>query len=262
MRYPENGVRAVRDLRVLPIAADRLLVIACDSLGGIGEKPHDAYRADAATCGHFAMRVPLLEVIASGATPVLAIDTLSVEAEPTGRRITAAMRELLAEVGLTDPAALTGSTEENVPTVQTGIGVTVLGFAHPDHFRPGRAQAGDTILLVGLPLSAPTHHLYPGHPGQVSLAEVRRIGEMPQVHDILPVGSRGVGYELKELAASAGLTAVLEPEITVDLAASGGPASCVLVACDDADGAVQETVRAMRRDLPVSVVARLVEPAV
>lgn len=249
--------RTVRDLTVLPVAADRVLVVACDSIGGIGDKPHDAYPADPATCGHFALRVPLLELLAAGARPALAVDTLSVEREPTGDAIIAAMRELLADVGLTDPATLTGSTEENVSVVQTGIGVTVIGFAHPDELRAGRARAGDSAILVGLPLSAPTHRLYPGHPGQVSVAEVAAVARLSGVHDMLPVGSRGVAAEAHDLAASAGLAATLDPGTPVDLHHSGGPASCVLLAGPDA---LVAPLRALRDDLPVHVIGRFTGP--
>lgn len=252
------AARTVRDLTVLPVAPDRVLVVACDSVGGIGDKPHDAYPADPATCGHFALRVPLLEVLAAGASPALAVDTLSVELEPTGRAVIGAMRELLAEVGLTDPAALTGSTEENVSVVQTGIGATVLGFAHPDELRPGRGRAGDAAILVGLPISAPDDEVYPGHPGQVSVAEVVAMTRLPDVHDMLPVGSRGVAAEVRDLAASAGLAATVDTGTPVDLAHSGGPASCVLVAGPET---LLPALRALRDDLPVHVVGRLAAPA-
>ncbi len=232
------------------------MVVACDSLGAIGDKPHDVYRTDPATCGHFALRVPLLEILAAGARPVLVVNTLSVEMEPTGRAIIAAMRELLTDVGLTDPEALTGSTEENVPVAQTGVGVTVIGLAHPDDLRPGEARPGDSAILLGLPLSAPEDKIYQGHPGQVSVAEVLATGRLTGVHDMLPVGSRGVAAELHDLAASAGLDVELNADTPVDLRRSGGPASCVLVAGPET---LVASLKALRASLPVQVVGRFVE---
>ncbi|MDQ7992185.1 MAG: AIR synthase related protein, partial [Propionicimonas sp.] len=115
-------VRRVRDLLLL----DGDLVVVTDSVGGIGPKPADTVPADAATAAHFALRVPLLEVLCAGARPIAVVDALCVELSPTGEAMIAEIRRLAGEAGV-PPAAITGSTEENVATVATGVGVTVLG---------------------------------------------------------------------------------------------------------------------------------------
>lgn len=253
-----GAARRVRDLTVLPVSAELVLVVACDSVGGIGPKEADTYPVPAGHTAHFAARVPLLELLAVGAEPVLVVDTLCVERDPTGLEMIAAVRALAAAVGLDDPAAVTGSTEENVATRATGIGVTVIGTAHPDRLRPGRSLPGDVVACLGLPLSAPTHHLHPGHPGQVAVAELRAALAVEGVRDALPVGSRGVAAEAHDLAASAGLHVRLDPACGVDLQHSGGPASCVLVSCP---ATTAEHLRGLlRADLPVTVVGVLRRP--
>jgi len=224
---PVLPVRRVRDLTVMELDDERLLVIACDSVGSIGPKPADRYPAEARTAAHFAARVPLVEVLAAGARPEVLVDTLSVELDPTGAEMIAEFRAIAAELGL-GPERVTGSTEDNVPSDATGIGVTVIASATRDALRPGTARPGDRVLCIGRPTSAPHDRIEIGDPRMVSLSLLARLVALPGVGDALPVGSRGVGYELGVLAESNGL-AFLPVDHDLDLARSGGPASCVLV---------------------------------
>lgn len=248
-------IRRIRDLGVFDVG-DTSIVVACDSSGGIGPKDADTYDAPGAVVAHFAVRVAVLELLAAGATPILVVDALSVEARPTGSDMIAAALTLIAEVGL-GPEALLGSTEDNVPTRATGIGVTAVGVARRDTLRCGSSEAGDLVVCVGLPLSAPAHDVYPGQPEMVSLSELERVRSLEGVHDILPVGSHGVRYELEQLATSAGLAFEVAAGCSVDLECSGGPATSVLASCTTAAAAAVRTIRA---DLPVEVVAALRPP--
>lgn len=243
-------IRRVRDLTIL----DEDLVVATDSIGGIGPKPADTVHADAATVAHFALRVPLLEVICAGATPVLVIDDLCVELEPTGRQMIAEIRRLAVAAGL-PPEAVTGSTEDNVETRATGVGVTVLGRLEPAAVsRPGGGRPGDLVMCAGLPISAPRDDVYIGHPDQVSVAAVVVAVASGLVHDALPVGSKGLDWEVPQLAASAGLGVTWLPS-PVSGSDSGGPSSCVLFSVPWESA---EELRALLAPAPVHVVARLV----
>ncbi len=246
-------VRRVRDLRIFDIG-DRSVVVACDSSGGIGPKPADVHAASAADVAHFAMRVALVELLAAGAAPVLAVDALCVERDPTGEEMIAAARALLAELGLDPERALVGSTEDNVRTTSTGVGVTAIGVAPLGALYPGTSTAGDLAVCLGLPRSAPAFEVAPDLPEIVTLDEVRRARELDGVHDMLPVGSRGVRDELSDLAAEAGLRPVVADGCAVDLDCSGGPATCVLASCEPA---AFDALRALRPELPVNVVGRL-----
>ena len=244
-------IRRIRDLTIL----DDDLVVATDSTGGIGPKPADTVSADAATVAHFALRVPLLEVLCAGATPVLVIDDLCVELEPTGLQMIAEIHRLAGAAGL-PPDAVTGSTEDNVATTATGVGGTVLGRLDPSApSRPGGGRPGDVVLCAGLPISAPRDHVYIGHPDQVSVAAVVVAVASGLVHDALPVGSKGLEWEVPQLAASAGLGFTWYPS-PVSVSDSGGPSSCVLLSAPPE--AVGE-LRAILDPAPVHVVARLTD---
>ena len=232
--HPTSAVRRVRDLLYLDPGGPGL-VIACDSLGGIGPKPSDSYACPGAVSAHFAARVPLLEVLCAGARPIALVDALCVEADPTGTEMIDAIRMLAAEAGIPSEA-VTGSTEENVPTVATGIGVTVIGVRLPGLPSPGAARPGDVVLCAGLPLSAPDQEVTPGHPDIVAMGDLTRVLASGLVHDALPVGSRGIGYEGDQLAATAGLAfrAAAGPN-GPDPTASAGPSTCVLLGCASAE---------------------------
>ena len=243
-----DAVRRIRDLLIL----DGTLVIAADSIGGIGPKPADTIPSDARTVAHFALRVPLLEVLCAGARPIAVIDNLCVELDPTGAPMIEEIRRLAAEAGVA-PLAVTGSTEENVATQATGIGVTVIGRIGPGGLLSGGSRSGDLVICAGLPLSAPNDEVWIGHPAQVTVAGV--------VHDALPVGSRGVGWEVGQLAASAGLKHTRLSPNDLFFTASGGPASCVLFSCHPES--LKAIVSMIGRDTHVQVVAHLgglVEP--
>ena len=223
-----NPVRPVRDLLI--VDGSPPLVIACDSVGGIGPRPADLVRVPADVVAHFAARVPLLEVLCSGARPVALINTLCHDmAEATVFIDT--FRAVASEVGIR-PDAVTGSTEENVPSPATGVGVTVIGTLAGD-LLTGGGRPGDVVICVGWPRSAPHDEVFIGHPDIVPLSTVQALITTGAVHDALPVGSRGIGYEAGQLAESSGCALTWLPH-PLPPDASGGPASCVLFACDPA----------------------------
>jgi hypothetical protein len=229
---PTMTARRVRDLLIL---GDDL-VVATDSIGGIGPKPADTVHSDAATVAHFALRVPLLEVLCAGAEPIAVIDDLCVELEPLGAQMITEIRRLSAEAGVA-PEAITGSTEDNVPTVATGIGVTVLGRLQPGRRVGGGSRPGDLVVCAGLPISAPRHEIYIGHPGQVPVSVVAAVLATGVVHDALPVGSKGLSWEVPQLAHADGLTPRWRSDHGLRVDDSAGPSSCVLFTCapDDLD---------------------------
>lgn len=246
----------VRDLTVMDLNGQEILVVACDSVGGIGSKPHDKVKADGAVVGAFALRVPLFELISAGAAPVLVVNTLSVEWDPAGREIVRGLKAYAKQAGLDVDVQFTGSTEENVSTVQTGVGITVLGKAEKARFFPGSSRQGDWVVCAGWPKSAPDDDVRLDDPQILSIEELYILRQQPDVHDILPVGSKGILYEAQELANSAGLASQLEVQkgrTTLDLEKSAGPSTCVIFSAkEEAIGRLQRQLKA-----PLTVIGRL-----
>lgn len=215
------------DVSVLELPSGPRLAVACDSLGAIGPKEHDRVRVPGYVVGRFACRVPLMELLALGAGPFLVVCALCVEPEPAGAEIIRGARDELVAAGLDPAAALTGSTEKNVPTSQTGVGVTALGIV--GDLRWGRGRPGDLVVAVGRPKVGAAVRL--DDPELADIPALKAALACPACGDAVPVGSRGIGAEARDLArrSGCGFVAAAEPGVAIDLEASAGPATCFLV---------------------------------
>lgn len=237
-------VVAERDVSYLRVgSSDEVLLVACDSDGGLGPKPADTVPVDPGELGRFATRVPLLEVVAAGAVPVLVVDTLSVERDPTGEAIIAGVLAEAADAGL-PASAVTGSTEENVPTVATGVGVTVVGRARLDELRAGSVAPPFVVLLLGRPMSAPADLFGPDHGEVLTVPTLVAAMGVAGVWEALPIGSHGVMYEFGQLAAGAGGIARPSGDWPVRPEQSGGPSTAALLAVpEDRADAITDEIR-------------------
>jgi hypothetical protein len=203
-------------------------VLACDSNAGIGRRPHDALDQSPFDTGYSAAKVPLMEVLASGAVPFVLANALGGPRDEYGRQILAGIAAAIAEV---DAAVeLTGSDETNVETGQTAVGVTVLGRASGSGLRLGRARPGDAVVVVGVPKDGLIVPYTEGTEEIANVRDLRLASELPFVHEILPVGSRGVRYEAMQLADGARAELRLHDGVQLDLSLSAGASTCFLVA--------------------------------
>ena len=222
-----TGPVRLRDLLIVPLDGDDCLVLACDAAGGVGPKSGDSVLCSADIVGRFTARVALMEVLAAGAAPVALVCTACVEPDPTGAGLLAGAMAEARFAGLS-PEAITGSSEKNLPTHQTGLGVTAIGRASRSRLRPGRARPGDLVVAIGRPKVG--SNVRWDDPEIADLPLIRQLADSDGVHDILPVGSRGIAAELADLATSASLQIAPLPAPGWDLSASGGPSTCVLAA--------------------------------
>jgi hypothetical protein len=229
------------------------MVIGCDSSGAIGPKPLDKLKVDGYIVGKFGARVALMEVASTGSQPICVIDTLSVELNPTGLDILRGVREEAEKAGLDPQLAVTGSAEKNFQTDQTGLGVTVVGICEKSLLRIGTAQAGDALVSVGCP--AVGGEVLPGEERgtNATILDLRKLLGLTFVHEIIPVGSEGIGREIKVLSESSGLKFDPNPSCKVCLDKSAGPAT-VLLASLDAD---KITLLGDLFDKPVNFVGKL-----
>ncbi len=231
--YSSERIYQVRDLTKINLQGDFALIIAVDSDGGIGPLQGDTIYCPAYQLGRFAIRVPLLEILSAGATPVAAFDMLTTKMEGVGAEIIAGIRDELKDAGLPETFPLSGSTEDNVPTIMTGIGTVIIGLVKQQDFRPGSSQPSDLILCIGKPKSAPEDTVRQDDSEIVHHKDVINLLKIDGVHDILPVGSHGVAFEANQLAQTAGLTFYSATNVAINLTKSGGPSTCVLVSCHE-----------------------------
>lgn len=224
----------VRDLSLLELPGDIVLVTSCDSIGAIGAKELDVVKVTGEFVGRAVTRVPLMEILAAGAQPVVVYNTLAVEMTPYGKEIINGITEELLRAGIDPNLVSNGSTEENVPTRQTGAGVVVLGLIPKKDLLLGTAKQGDKIVAFGLPkVGAEVAAGGPDDPDVAGPLLIRQLIQKGYVHELLPVGSKGILYECRELARTVQLDFKLDSGVTLDINKSAGPATCLLAAVPD-----------------------------
>ncbi len=109
---PEMKSQRIRDLSIVELPGDILLISACDSLGAIGPKELDQIPVPADFVGRALARVPLMEVMAAGAEPILLLNTLCVEMEPSGKEIIRGIVQELKKAGIDPSLVINGSTKK------------------------------------------------------------------------------------------------------------------------------------------------------
>ncbi len=262
MSASDLGIRRLDDVLAWTSPGGEVLAVACDSLGAIGPKPLDEVRVPAYVVGRFACRVPLMELLAIGARPLVVVNALAVEPSPTGEEITRGVREEMVAAGLDPDLCLTGSSEKNVPTSQTGLGIVALGAFGQAGPRWGLAREGDVVVAVGEPKVG----------GEVtlddrSIADIPTLSQVldyPGVGDVVPVGSGGIASEARRLAGRAGLTFEADCHGDLNLEKSAGPATCVLASLPPqaVQGFLQHLLPTGRPCQPVGVLRGAYSPGV
>lgn len=218
---------ALRDA-LIQSQGDQWLVITADNSAGVGRSRLDQVQADPYLVGLLTARVALLEAISLGADPLAVSSTLSFGHQTSdGQLIYQGIITTAAGVGL-GPDQVTGSSETNFPAEITCLGVTVVAAAARDQLLLGRVHPGDACWLLGQPLVG--SEVVAAHSGLLSLPIVQSLTSWPAVREIVPVGSRGVRWELEQLAERYDLCWQAEA-LGQDFPwqKSAGPATCVIV---------------------------------
>jgi len=218
-------IERYRDLIII-YEKDTAYVISCDSLGAIGNKEHDQLKVSEDIVGRATIKVALAEALCVGATPIVVSDTLSVEMNPTGRKIINAIEDELIKNNLSH-VLVTGSTEENFPSSMTGIGITVISRGKISDLKVKKTKKDMHVCLLGYPLVGDE---VINSKDVLQLKDYVSISKCKEIIEAIPVGSKGIKYELGTLERISGLKVAIDPSLHIDLLKSGGPAtSCILV---------------------------------
>ncbi len=142
--------RRFRDLTFVEINDEQLLVISCDSSGAIGSKENDIVKVSPDILGYFTTNVALCEILSVGGDPFVIVNTLSVEMNDTGSKIIEGIKRAIEPIPNKD-IIITGSTEENFPVIQTGMGITVIGIINTKDWVMPMTKKGAIALVVGVP---------------------------------------------------------------------------------------------------------------
>lgn len=218
-----------RDVEIVPVDESKYITIACDSCGAIGSKELDIVKVTPYIVGRLTARVVLMETAAVGAMPKTIAAAISNEPYPTGEGIIEGIKDELLSMNIQElPMAV--STEKNVPTRQTGLGITVVGVCEKSSLRVASSKSGDIVYCLGIPKVG--DEIKDVDDSEIAqgkhIQELMRAGE---VHDIVPVGSKGILKEAEMLAANTCCRLSLETSISIDVEKSAGPSTCLIFSC-------------------------------
>lgn len=194
------------------------LVITSDNSGAIGEKELDVVRVPDDVTSYYSTRVTLLEQLANQAIPKEII-LLNFTSEEAWDKYVTGITRVFDEVQMTVPA-ISGSTETNMPTLQSGFGITMLG----EKQRPFPNLSELHWFTYGLPLV-----------GEQLLQNVHQIANLQiivealknqHITQVIPLGSKGLQKELEQLDL---FNVVDLKNVPYDITASAGPSTMVLI---------------------------------
>lgn len=211
----------MRNAVVLPLTTDQELVITSDNSGSIGEKPQDAVSTSNTVVGYFACRVAVMECIAAGGEPRAVVMQNFTDNE-AWLDYKHGVKQVLDEVGLGE-LPITGSTESNFSSLQSGLGLTVIGtrtIAKKSDFTGDEAFA-----VIGKPLVGDEVLEQPNEVAPLWLFQ--RLCRLDSVRALLPVGSKGISAAWREWTKRKN-----ERDGMLDLEKSAGPATCFIIAFD------------------------------
>ena len=197
-------IKQIRDITVIEFDKMKYLGIACDSCGGIGYKEHDVVKASPQVTAYQTGKVVLAELMSMGFTPFILADGLAVEMNDTGRQLIEGFNEVLSKLSFS--VHLTGSTEENIKTVQTSMGVTCI-----DKLKYNKTKSDDICLLVGLPMVG--NEVLNNPDIILDIDDFEKLFQCDCIKEMLPVGSRGIEAELNDLLKYNGLKFKYESNI-------------------------------------------------
>ena len=220
------------DVSILKIPTGHAVVAGSTSSGAVGPKELDKVKVDGRVLGKFLARGALMDVTATGAFPLLLSVTLGVEKEPTGNAILEGIRREARNIGLDPNQVMMENTEDNFETMQTGAGLTVVGFANEEDLRIGKTCPGDLIVAIGKPKVGEEVIAAEARGEIADLKNVTQLSQRKYVHDIAPVGGFGITNEARMMAYSVGRQLKLCEVKGLDLNKSAGPATVVLATID------------------------------
>lgn len=209
-----------RDVAVVPFDNRTELVIASDNSGAIGMKPMDEVAVPYDLVSYYGFRVAYMECVSAGAAPfsVVIYNFCGDDAWlPLMKGIEKGIRELNLE-----DIAITGSTETNFPLKQSAIAITVLGKRGKREEIPLCYSDEMRVAVIGKPLVG--NEVIESSGDVAPLPLFQSLVAEERMLSIVPAGSKGILYELKELFGNN----VLQFDCSLDLKKSAGPSSCFI----------------------------------
>lgn len=192
------------------------LIATTDNAAAIGKKPQDIVSASNKLTAYFTARVTFLEQLTANALPKHII-LANFSGDTAWSSYVAGIQQVFEEAGLICPQ-IDGSTESNMPTLQSALSVTMLG-------EPQKRTSNELEHLCwytyGLPLVGNEVLAQPEDVAQ--LQAIYRAWNEDIVQQVWPVGSKGLQAEFTRLFGS------IHVESDLNIEKSAGPSTVVLL---------------------------------
>jgi hypothetical protein len=210
-----------RDVISISISDEEELILATDCSGGIGKKEGDVVLADPETVGYYCFRVAAMECLAVGAR-LKAIQLLNFTSDAVWDQYCSGVKKGLSEINQ-EGIPITGSTESNIGLNQSALGVTCIGMRNKK--RPITSCSNLAYALIGTPLVG--NEVIEQHTFIAPLSLFMNCVHHSSIIDIMPVGSKGVFYELSLLLGKP----LRREDVTSiqDLDKSSGPSTSFII---------------------------------
>lgn len=211
----------IADVLTIPLTNNQELIIASDNSGAIGEKEDDAVHVPNEVTGYYTCRVAYMDLLRTKGTPK-AIILQNFTGEDAWNDYVTGIQKLLNQTR--NPSLpITGSTESNFATLQSGLGFTLIGVRNKGEQRRKKVTKLDSFAVIGKPLVGYDVIKQKDQIAPISLYE--ELASMKEVIDLIPVGSKGIEAEWQKLTG-----VNLSVKTTLDVEQSGGPATCFIIA--------------------------------
>ncbi|MEY9972020.1 hypothetical protein ABH966_002394 [Lysinibacillus sp. RC46] len=192
------------------------LFATTDNAAAIGEKPQDVVSAPDKLTAYFTARVTFLEQLAANALPNHIL-LANFSGDAAWSRYVAGIQQVFDEAGLNCPP-IDGSTESNMPTLQSGLSITMLG-EQQKHTATKYEQL--SWYTYGLPLVGNEILAQPEDVAQ--LQPIFQAWKEGIVQQVWPVGSKGLQAEFTRLFSEQ------QVKSSLDVEKSAGPCAVVLL---------------------------------
>ena len=189
-------------------------IVTIDNASCIGEKELDEVFAPDTIVANFTARTALLEQWCAGAEPVQILLS-NFSGEESWQRYVEGIDQLFEQLNIPTPP-ITGSTETNFQSKQSGLSLTMLGT---------QTKTVDTndcrFFVIGQPLI-----------GNAVLENPTKVAQLQELYPLLkenviqaiwPTGSKGIGAELDRFVGG-------NWTCDIDVRSSAGPSSVVIIA--------------------------------
>ncbi|MFJ7683123.1 ATP-binding protein [Peribacillus butanolivorans] len=211
----------MNDSLILPFTESQSLVVSCDNSGGIGLKEKDLVQVPYEVVGYFSFRVAVMECLAAGGSPMTVV-LHNFCGDEAWEALKIGVMKGMDEIGL--DLSITGSTESNMPLLQSALGLMVIGKRRNERVMKPILQR--KMALIGRPLVG--EEVMKQQEWIAPLSLYKSLCDLEEVQ-VLPVGSKGIANEWKHLDPSGeGVSAHIRSK--VDIEKSSGPSTCFLIA--------------------------------